>query len=65
MKVNGRDHRRMGVHRALLAVLAIGVADCTAHMIPSPALAELPSASFSALALDPGEAQLPEQRTDV
>src|SRR5271156_6557366 len=63
-KVNVWAHVRMQVRRAALAVIAGGVVGCTAHSIPSTAVAELPVAPLTALALDSVGTLLPDARTD-
>ena len=63
-KVNVRAHVRMRVRRAALAVIAGVVVGCTAHSIPSTALAELPVARLAALALNSGGTLLHDASTD-
>jgi hypothetical protein len=63
MKVYLWDHAQMHGRRAALAVIAGGIVGCTAH-VPSTALAELPLAGFSALALTSGGTLPPDARTD-
>jgi hypothetical protein len=64
MKVNVWDHVQMHVRRVALAAIASGVVGCTAHSSPSAALAELPPAGPSALALNTCGTPLPDARTD-
>jgi 2-methylaconitate cis-trans-isomerase PrpF len=62
--VNVWNHVRMRVRRAALAVIAGAAVGCTAHSIPSTALAELPVARFAALAVNSDGTLLPDARTD-
>lgn len=64
MKVNVWDHAQMHVRRAALAAIAGGIVGCTAHPIPSTALAELPLAGLSAMGPNSGGKLLPDARTD-
>jgi hypothetical protein len=64
MKVYVWDHAQMHVRRAALAAIASGVVGCTAHPIPSTALAELPLADLSTPALNSGATLPPDARTD-
>jgi hypothetical protein len=64
MKVYVWDHAQMHVRRAALAAIAGGIVGCTAHPIPSTALAELPLAGLSAPALNSGGTLSPDARTD-
>jgi hypothetical protein len=54
IKVNVWNHMQMHVRRVALAAIVGGVFGCTAHSSPSSALAELPLADLSALALNSG-----------
>jgi hypothetical protein len=63
-KVKLRNHVRMHARRAALAVIAGGVVGCTAHSIPSTALAESPLAGLFAPALNSVGTPLPDARTD-
>ena len=64
MKAYLWDHAQMHARRAALAVIAGGIVGCTAHAIPSTALAELPLAGLSAPALNSGGTLPPDARTD-
>jgi len=64
MKVYVWDYAQMHVRRAVLATIAGGIVGCTAHSIPSTALAELPLAGVSALPLNSRDTLLPDARAD-
>jgi hypothetical protein len=64
MKVNVWDCAQMHVHRAALAAIAGGIVGCTAHPIPSTALAELPLAGLAAMGPNSAGTLLPDARTD-
>jgi hypothetical protein len=64
MKVYAWDHAQMHVRQAALAAIAGGIVGCTAHPIPSAALAALPLAGLSAPAPNSGGTLSLDARTD-
>jgi hypothetical protein len=57
------DHVQMHVSRAAFAAIAGGIVGCSAHTIPSTAVAQLPFAGPSISAMNSGEALLPDAKT--